>query len=563
MNETPSIASENIKINILAFNDLHGNLDPPGISVREKVNGEMKEVPAGGAAYLAAAIQHYKKQNPFHAVVSAGDMIGASPLTSALFLDESTIDAVNAMEIDFNAVGNHEFDKGAKELIRMRKGGCEKFTRTDPCQVNKQFSGANFDFLAANVKLANQETLFPAFFIKSFQQGPHQVKVGFIGMTLKATPTLVTPDGIFGLKFEDEAETANSWIPKLKAQGVSVFVLVIHEGGVIQGGHNDASCPGLSGDILPILNKLDSAFDVVVSGHTHRAYACDYSQINPAKPFLLTSAGQYGTFLTNIELSVDARSQKILSKKAYNAVVQSEVFQNNAGTRIEPSAFLPFYGKHTEVEKIIHAYRLASEVQVQKVISHLPGAMTRQSTQSGESALGNMIADAQWASSAGKNRDLSDFALMNPGGVRADLNVQPGGGTVNFGQLFKIQPFGNTLVVKKMSGQHIKDLLEHQYANMERPKVLFPSENLRYEVDFSQAYGHRIKNIAIRKVPIGLTKDYHVTVNSFLASGGDGFFQFKNAQTISGGELDVDALSEYLRSNPGLLSPPTNRIQVL
>ena len=563
MNEQPNASSEKINISILAFNDLHGHLEPPGLSVRERIDGKLTEVPAGGAAFLAAAIQHYKKRNPLHAVVSAGDMIGATPLTSALFLDEPTIEAVNAMGIDFNAVGNHEFDKGTPELMRMRRGGCEKLTRLEPCQVNPQFPGANFEFLAANVKKQDDQTLFPAYGIKAFKQGNQVVKVGFVGMTLKGTPNMVTPEGIQGLRFEDEAATANALVPFLKAQGISVLVLVIHEGGVIQGDPNDASCPGLSGDIVPILNKLDTSFDVVVSGHTHRAYACDYKRINPSKPFLLTSAGQYGTFLTHIQLSIDPVSTKVHHKTAHNVVVQSETFVNASGLQVQPSASLPFFGKQMDVEKIVNEYRMASQVQVMKVVSHLSTSITRNSSPSGESALGNLIADAQWSSTASADRGRSDFALMNPGGVRADILIQAGGGTVNFGQLFKVQPFGNTMVVKRMTGQQVKDLLEHQFANLDRPKVLFPSESLQYEVDLRQGKGQRVVNVQIGQKPLELTHAYHVTMNSFLASGGDGFSQFKQAPTVSGGELDVDALSEYLRQHPGIKPPVTDRIRML
>jgi 5'-nucleotidase len=563
LNEKPIASTDKINISILAFNDLHGHLEPPSLSVRERIDGNLTEVPAGGAAYLAAAIQHHKKLNPLHAVVSAGDMIGATPLISALFLDEPTIEAVNAMGIDFNAVGNHEFDKGTPELLRMRHGGCEKLTRLEPCQVNRQFPGANFEFLGANIKKSDHQTLFPAYGIKTFKQGSRVVKVGFVGMTLKGTPNLVTPEGVQGLRFEDEASTANALVPVLKAQGVSALVLVIHEGGVIQGGHNDSSCPGLSGDIVPILNKLDPGFDVVVSGHTHRAYACDYSKINPSKPFLLTSAGQYGTFLTHIQLSLDPVTNKVQTKTAQNVIVQSEAFVNAAGVKVSVSASLPFFGKQMDVEKIVNEYRIASQVQVQKVVSHLSTSITRKSSPSGESVLGNLIADAQWASTASESRGRSDFALMNPGGVRADIVIQPGGGSVNFGQLFKVQPFGNTLVVKRMTGQQVKDLLEHQFANNERPRVLFPSERLNYDVDRRQVAGQRVQNIRIGQKPIDLSHDYHVTMNSFLASGGDGFWQFNQAPTVSGGELDVDAFSEYLRQNPMLKEPQTNRIRML
>jgi len=563
MNGQPIASSEKINISILAFNDLHGHLEPPSLSVRERIDGKLTEVPAGGAAYLAAAIQHYKKLNSLHAVVSAGDMIGATPLTSALFLDEPTIEAVNAMGIDFNAVGNHEFDKGTPELMRMRRGGCEKLTRLEPCQVNRQFPGANFEFLAANVKKQDDQSLFPAYGIKAFKQGNQVVKVGFVGMTLKGTPNMVTPEGIQGLRFEDEAATANALVPFLKAQGISALVLVIHEGGVIQGDPNDASCPGLSGDIVPILNKLDTSFDVVVSGHTHRAYACDYKRINPSKPFLLTSAGQYGTFLTHIQLSIDPLSKKVQNKAANNVIVQSEAFVNASGVKVQPSPALPFFGKQMDVEKIVNDYRTASQEQVMKVVARLSNSLTRNSSPSGESALGNLIADAQWSSTAPAERGRSDFALMNPGGVRADILIQPGAGTVNFGQLFKVQPFGNTLVVKRMTGQQVKDLLEHQFANLDRPKVLFPSESLKYEVDRSQVKGQRVLNIQIGQKPLDLARAYNVTMNSFLASGGDGFWHFNQAPTESGGELDVDALSEYLRQHPGIKPPVTDRIRML
>ena len=563
MNEPPIASSEKINISILAFNDLHGHLEPPSMSVRERIDGNLTEVPVGGAAYLAAAIQHHKKLNPLHAVVSAGDMIGATPLTSALFLDEPTIEAVNAMGIDFNAVGNHEFDKGTPELMRMRRGGCEKLTRLEPCQVNRQFPGANFEFLAANVKKADHESLFPAYGIKTFKQGNQVIKLGFVGMTLKSTPNLVAPEGIKGLKFEDEAATANALVPVLKAQGVSALVLVIHEGGVIQGGPNDASCPGLSGDIVPILNKLDTDFDVVVSGHTHRAYACDYKRINPSKPFLLTSAGQYGTFLTHIQLSIDPLSKKVQSKTANNVIVQSEAFVNASGVNVQPSSGLPFFGKQMDVEKIVNLYRTASQVQVLKEVGRLSTSVTRQSSPSGESGLGNLIADAQWSSTAPVDRGRSDFALMNPGGVRADILIQPGGGVVNFGQLFKVQPFGNTLVVKRMTGQQVKDLLEHQFVNLDRPKVLFPSESLKYEVDLSQAKGQRVLNIQIGQKPLDLARAYNVTMNSYLASGGDGFWHFNQAPTVSSGEIDVDALSDYLQQRPGLKPTPTDRIRML
>jgi 5'-nucleotidase len=556
----PLSADPTLRISVLAFNDLHGHLEPPMISIREQVKAESIAVPAGGAAYMASAIQQLKTHNPLNAVVSAGDMIGATPLISALFLDEPTIEVVNAMGIDFNAVGNHEFDKGVAELERMRQGGCEQFTRLKPCLVNKAFPGANFEFLAANVKKENDQTLFPAYGIKVFKQGGHEVKVGFVGMTLKGTPQIVTPAGIKGVRFESEAQTANALVPVLKAQGVAALVLVIHEGGTVQGGPNDASCPGLTGDILPILNELDPAFDVVVSGHTHRAYACDYQKFNPAKPFLLTSAGQYGTMLTHIELHVDAVQRKVTQKSAHNVIVQSEAFTNAAGVRILPTPELPQFTPQPEIARIVATYKAASAEQAARQITRLPLSITRAATPSGESALGNLIADAQWAATAAADKGASDFAVMNPGGVRADLIVAPGGGPVNYGQLFSIQPFGNTLTVKTFTGQRVKELLESQY-RLDRPRVLHPSAQLTYQVDLKQPLGQRISDIRIKGQALQLDARYRVTMNSFLATGGDAFSVFNLGTDAVGGDTDVDALTDYLAKNPGLTPPPTNRIR--
>lgn len=353
----PPVVPTTISIKLVAFNDLHGNLEPPRTSITAlSAAGGTVAVPAGGAAYLASAIASLKAQNPHHAVVSAGDMIGASPLVSALFLDEPTIEAVNAIRIDFNAVGNHEFDKGQSELLRMKNGGCAKNTSLEPCQVNKAFPGANFGFLAANALMADGSTLFPATGMKSFTQDGATVKVGFIGMTLKGTPSIVTPSGVAGLSFGDEAETANALIPALKAEGADVIVVVVHEGATTTAGYNDKSCAGLSGDVLPILNRLDPSVDVVISGHTHRAYVCDYGRINAAKPFLLTSAGQYGTLVTNIDLMVDTRTRKVTAKTADNVIVQGEPYTSGT-TTVALTDQYPRFDKDSEIAGLISKYQ--------------------------------------------------------------------------------------------------------------------------------------------------------------------------------------------------------------
>lgn len=554
-----------IDVKLIAFNDLHGNLEPPKLSINAPAKaGGTVAVPAGGAAYMASAIASLKAKNPNNAVVSAGDMIGASPLVSALFLDESTIEAVNAMKIDFNAVGNHEFDKGQTELLRMKNGGCAKNTALEPCRVNKSFPGANFGFLAANTVKSDGNTLFPATGMKSFTKDGATVKVAFIGMTLKGTPNIVTPAGVAGLSFKDEADTANALIPQLKSQGADAIVVVIHEGGTTTVGYNDKSCAGLSGDILPILNKLDPAVDVVISGHTHRSYICDYAKTNPARPFLLTSAGQYGTLLTDINLTIDTKTRKVTAKSADNVIVQGEAYTSGS-TTVALTDQYPVFGKNQEVAALISQYLFIAGPLVQRVVGSLTATATRTQTTSKESVLGNLIADAQLAATKPAGKGEAQIAFMNPGGVRADL-APAGDGSVTYGQIFAVQPFGNSLVVKTMTGAQIKAVLEQQFnsgANtVSSPRVLLPSKGFSYTYNLSQPAGSRISNMSLNGTAMTDGATYRVTMNSFLATGGDNFTVFNQGTDALGGDQDVDALEAYIKANSPLTPPATDRITV-
>jgi 5'-nucleotidase len=552
-----------VDVKLIAFNDLHGNLEPPKLTISAPAKGGgTVAVPAGGAAYMASAIAALKEKNPNNAVVSAGDMIGASPLVSALFLDESTIEAVNAMKIDFNAVGNHEFDKGQTELLRMKNGGCAKNTALEPCRVNKNFPGANFGFLSANTVKTDGNTLFPATGMKSFTKDGATVKVAFIGMTLKGTPNIVTPAGVAGLSFKDEADTANALIPQLKAQGADAVVVVIHEGGTTTVGYNDKSCTGLSGDILPILNKLDAAVDVVISGHTHRSYVCDYGKTNPAKPFLLTSAGQYGTLLTDINLTIDTRTRKVTAKAADNVIVQGEGYTSGATTYAATDQY-PVFGKNQQVAALISQYLTIAGPLVQRVVGQLTATATRTQTSSRESVMGNLIADAQLAATKAADKGAAQIAFMNPGGVRADL-APASDGSVTYGQIFAVQPFGNSLVVKTMTGAQIRAVLEQQFnsgANTTAaPRVLLPSTGFTYTYNLAQPAGSRITNMALNGTAMADATSYRVTMNSFLATGGDNFTVFNQGTNTLGGDQDVDALEAYIKAGSPLAPPATDRI---
>jgi 5'-nucleotidase len=556
--------STTLEIKLIAFNDLHGNLEPPKLAITAPtIDGSASvAVPAGGVAYMATAIATLKARNPLNAVVTAGDMIGASPLVSALFLDEPTIQAVNAMKIDFSAVGNHEFDKGQAELMRMQRGGCNKTTGRDPCQVDGQFAGANFDFLAANTFKPDGKTLFPAVGIKTFDQNGLSAKVAFIGMTLRNTPAMVTPAGVAGLTFKDEADTVNALIPELKDQGVDAIVVLLHQGGATTVGYNDKRCTGLSGDILPILDRLDPAVDVVVSGHTHQAYICDYGRIQPSKPFLLTSARQYGTLLSDITLTIDTQAHRVIAKRADNVIVQGERFDRGT-VAVNLTSQYPVFAPDPQVTALVQRYAARAAPLAQRPVGQLAGPATRTLTVSRESTLGNLVADAQLAAAAPANKGGAQIAFTNPGGLRADLVPGPGG-RVTYGQVFSVQPFGNSLVVKTFSGAQIRALLEQQFDSatntVASPRVLSPSRSLAYSYDLSRPAGARIVNLTFDGVAIAERARYRVVTNSFLATGGDNFTLFNEGTDGLGGDQDVDALEAYVVAHPLLAVPATGRI---
>ena len=552
-----------IDISLIAFNDLHGNLQPPGIAIpAPAAGGGTVAIPAGGAAYVASAIAFLKAGNPNHAVVSAGDMIGASPLVSALFLDEPTIEAVNAMKIDFNAVGNHEFDKGRAELVRMQEGGCTQHTPLQPCRLNPAFPGANFGFLAANTVRADGSTLFPATGIKRFTQNGRTVTVGFIGMTLRNTPTIVSPAGVRGLRFTDEAQTANALVAPLKAQGADAIVLLIHEGGTTKVGFNDHRCTGLAGDILPILDKLSPEIEVVVSGHTHQSYVCELPTADPARRRLLTSAGLYGTLLTHIRLAIDPATHRVVAKTADNVIVQGKPFTRGS-TVIALSDQYRAFPPDPAVAALIARYAAAAEPLARRVVGPLGVALTRQLSPSRENALGNLIADVQLAATRAPDKGGAQLAFMNPGGVRNDLTPNADG-SVSYGQLFSTQPFGNSLVVKTMTGGQIRRVLEQQFASgtntATSPKVLLPSDGFSYAYDLSQPAGARISRMRLNGIDMVDTERYRVSMNSFLAAGGDNFTVFNEGTDALGGEQDIDAMESYIRANGPLRAPATDRI---
>jgi 5'-nucleotidase len=366
--------TEPVPVKILAINDFHGNLKPPqgGIRIKDPADpSKTINVPAGGSEHLATAVKELRARNPNHIFVAAGDLIGATPLLSALFRDEPTIESLGLMGLEVTAVGNHEFDKGTSELLRMQRGGCNP---TEGCKGPQAFKGASFQYLAAStVEEKTGKTLFPPYMVKKFQGIP----VAFIGLTLKATPTIVVPTGVVGLRFRDEAETVNELVPELRKQGVEAIVLLIHEGGIPSGDYNE--CPGISGPIVDIVKKLDKAVDVVVSGHTHRAYNC---RIDGR---LVTSGDKYGTIVSQIDLMLDPKTGDVTNAVADNVIVRTDRFT-----------------KDPVQTELIAAYEKLSVSLAKRVVGRLAGALPREASPAGESPLGQVIADAQLARCATK-----------------------------------------------------------------------------------------------------------------------------------------------------------------
>lgn len=559
-----------LRVRVIAFNDFHGNIDGSGLNLRSDddglffvsnpATGARSGVPAGGVDYMAGLVGLLKAGSPNSVVVSAGDLIGASPLNSALFHDEPTIETMNRLGLEFNAVGNHEFDEGREELLRMQNGGCHP-TDHNSCRGNQvgtpyPFEGARFDFLAANVvDTVTGRTLFRPFGIKNFKGN----RVAFIGMTLESTPSIVTPAGVAGLAFKDEADSANALVGELKRRGVNAVVVLLHEGGVVTSGSING-CNGVSGPIVEIVNRLDDAVDLVVSGHTHQAYNCRLAN-SAGRKIPVTSAGSFSRLLTRIDMKIDTRTRDVIDVDARNELVDRGNFLNSQ-TPIQPVA---------EISSIVGNYNALSAPIANRVVGSITAALTRAKNVAGESALGDLIADAQLAATAADAKGSSAVAFMNPGGIRADLTFPSsaageGDGKVTYGESFTVQPFGNSLVVKTLTGQQIYDLLEQQWgANQPFARILEVSRGFGYAhtfdttpANFDAQKGGRFVcdgSVSLNGVPIDRAASYRVTMNSFLASGGDNFSVFNAGSNPLGGDLDLDALEAYFTAANAPVAP--------
>ncbi|MGE3292578.1 MAG: bifunctional UDP-sugar hydrolase/5'-nucleotidase [Geminicoccaceae bacterium] len=533
---TPALAQQrdDVPVRILAINDFHGNLLPPsgGIKVPDPADpGKTIAVPAGGSEAMATLIAQLRAGQANTIFVAAGDLIGASPLLSGILHDEPTVESLSLMGLEASAVGNHEFDDGIAELLRLQNGGCPP--GNDNCAEDERFEGAGFQYLAAStIDEATGKPVLPAYFIEEFDGIP----VAFIGLTLKSTPGIVMPSGVAGLTFKDEAETVNGLVPELKAKGIEAIVVLIHEGGFPTGGMNE--CPGISGPITEIVPKLDRAVDLVISGHTHKAYTCEIDGR------LVTSGDKFGTLVTEIDLTLDPASRDVTSARAENIVVRTEAL-----------------AKDPRQTALIEHYRKIVQPLADRVVGRLTTALTKEETPAGETTLGDVIADAQLAVTRAESASGAEIAFTNPGGVRTELPYR-NDGVVTYADLFAVQPFGNSLVTMELTGSQIERMLEQQWLDQPKPRILHVSAGFTYGWDGSKAPGERVDPASLRLhgKPIEPDAAYRVTVNSFLADGGDGFSVLKEGIDRVTGPYDVNALAEYFGSADKIAPAPLGRI---
>ncbi|WP_406060833.1 bifunctional metallophosphatase/5'-nucleotidase [Micromonospora sp. NBC_00860] len=523
-----------VDVTLLALNDFHGNLEPPTGS-----SGTIAGQTAGGVEFLATHLAELraaaKKKNTI--TVAAGDLIGASPLLSAAFHDEPTIEALSMAGLDYASVGNHEFDEGAAELLRIQNGGCHP---VDGCIDGTPYRGAGFQYLSANAfKTATGKPLMAPYAIHKVQG----VKVGFIGMTLEGTPQIVSQEGVAGLSFADEADTANRYARELRRKGVETIVVLLHEGGAqaSTGGIND--CVGMTGPIVDITNRMDPSIDVVVSGHTHQAYNCD---INGK---LVTSASSFGRLVTDIDLKIDRRSGDVISAAANNVVVTRDV------------------AKDPKQTALINRYKTVLGPVAGRQVGVTSQAISRSQetlfgTSLGESPLGNLIADAQLAATDDEQNAVAAF--MNPGGVRADLDAGP----VTYEEAFTVQPFANNLVTLDLTGAQLYCVLEQQFVT---GRTLYPSATVGYVVDpngttgtvADPCAGTRVVrgSLTLGGTAVDTAATYRVTVNNFLAGGGDGFSALTGGTNLVTGQIDLDAFVDYLTAQSPVSAPTLDRIR--
>ena len=536
-----------IQLQVLSFNDFHGHLQPP--SGRDETLGaqlDPDDTLVGGAEYLASTLNRLRTKARYSHTVAAGDLIGGTPFLSGLFHDEPAVESLNALGLDVSGVGNHEFDEGDEELLRMQHGGCHE----DGCYApwgEDGYPGADFPWLAANVvRTSTGRTVLPGTAVRTVRG----VKVGYIGMTLEATPTLVAQAGIQGLEFRDEVETANRAARELRRRGVQTIIVLLHEGGLQSGTYQQ--CVGISGPVVNIAQNLHPEIDLVVTGHTHQPYVCNIA--DPAgRKRMVTSASSFGRVVTETTLTISTKTGEVRRNRT--------TATNHLVPRTNPDLV------QTE---IIGRWAAAAAPIANVVVGSITADINRSPGRDTEGPLANLIADAQLAATTAPGDGGAQIAFMNPGGVRANLTYgaiaggeQPG--EVTYGEAFAVQPFGNLLVTMDLTGAQIEQLLEQQ-AIAGRPGgrdvlIFGVSRGFTFSYNGAAPVGDRIDpgSIKLNDTILDSGATYRIVTNSFLADGGDSFTVFRDGTNRTGGGEDLVAFTEYLDENSPV-APPEDRI---
>jgi 5'-nucleotidase len=417
-------------------------------------------------------------------------------------------------------LGNHEFDEGLGEALRLVYGG----NHPNGPFLEQNWSGAHFPYINANViSKKTGKPVLPPYTIKEV----NGVRIGFIGAVLRETPTIVTPTGVAGLHFVDEADTINGAAVELKSHGVKTIIVTIHQGTrqtPTYEGPTDPTINNLSGPIVDIIKRLDNDIDVVISGHSHsftNALVTNRKDI----PLLVTQAFSASTAYGDIDLAISRTTGDVVEKSARIVTTWAD-----QGPGLSPDV---------KVAQLVAAADQRVAPLVNRVVGTVTTALTRADSSAGESALGNLIADAQRITTG------ADFAFMNPGGIRADLPA----GEVTWGELFTIQPFGNDLVSMDLTGAQIKTLLEQQWSAT--ASRILKTAGLTYTWDSTRPIGDRVTQIVgADGVPVDPATIYRVTVNSFIAAGGDNFLVLVQGTNRVIGQTDLDALVDYIEALP-------------
>jgi 5'-nucleotidase len=534
---------EPIDIHLVALNDFHGNLEASKYTYTSAATGQKQTLQAGGIDTLGAALQAWRREDKDLLFVAAGDLVGASPALSSMWADEPSIEALNLLGLAASSLGNHEFDPGRTELLRQQNGGCDSPRPAKACKLAPGFKGASYTYLAANViDSATGKTVVPAWRIVDVKG----VKVGLVGAVLKDLASVTVPSAIAGLSTIGEVEAINAAIPQMRAQGAQVFVVLIHEGGHTAEAPEKTDCDKLKGPIVDIAKQLDPAVRLVITGHSHTGYLCKVDGR------VVTQADSAGHLLSRITMKVDPVSGAVAGIDVKNVVMTPGAWPSDP----KITAYLAHVKERSNAVLARPVARLGASV------------IPRKEAESGESPLGDVIADAVVAATRAQGVQVG---FMNPGGVRRDLEAGADL-TASFGQAQAVLPFGNTLVVMDLTGAQLRNLLEQQWARSGGGYMLQVSSGLSYQWDSTRPVGSRVVpgSLKVGGAAVEDGKTYRVVANNFLADGGDNFPEFaKGANKVDTGIRDLDALIDYLGKHegtggqPASFAAPAARIQKL